>query len=418
MNNRLATLIISVVMASYLFPAVAAFSEEMLPGIHKIHGIDAQLPNDDLEPMAKLIGDASVVALGESYHTSGGFYRLKARLFRYLVEEKGFRALAIESPWEDADRVAAYVDTCEGLPEDALGGLYGAWRSESIRDLIGWICLWNQRHPDDRVHFFGFDAMQPARDAAALGEYFKHLAWASDDPRVQGIDRCSQDLHASGISRADFAECMKTLDKLWNDFDRREHQLDGRALAENLEWARIRLVGLKAWQGELFYRLRNSARMYEARDEAMAYLFLAIRNLRFPGIKTVIWAHNFHIAKRVQEYVGSATMGNFLADTIGEDYAALALVAPEIEIDWPARGCGRVEQVVPADSVEQILSKLGAPYLFVDLAFPGESAPLLESGRGYWMSWFPNTVVRGQWDGIFFLAHSPPMVPVTREPCR
>ncbi len=418
MNKRLTALIGSVVMTSCLFPAAAASSEEILPGIHRIHGIDAALPTDDLEPMARLIGDASVVALGESYHTSGGFYRLKARLIRYLVEDKGFRAFAIESPWENADLLAAYVDTCEGLPEDALRGLYGAWRSASVRDLIEWMCLWNQRNPNDRVHFFGFDAKQPARDAAALKEFLERLALKADDPRVRGIDRCSQDLHAGGISRTDFAECMDALGRLWSDFDRRDYQMVGRARAENLEWARIRLVGLKAWQGELFYRLRDSARMYEARDEAMAYIFLAIRNLRFPGVKTVIWGHNFHIGKEVQEYVGSATMGTFLADALGDDYAALALIAPEIEIDWPARGCGRVEQVVPSNSVERVLSELGVPYLFVDLVSPGVSSPLLESGRGYWMSWFPDTVVRDQWDGLFFLAHSPAMVPVTREPCR
>ncbi len=419
MSKRRVALIGSVMLtAGCLFPAAAALGEEIFPGIHTFDGIYAVLPTDDLEPVAAVIGDAPIVALGESYHTSGGFYRLKYRIFRYLVEEMGFRAFAIESPWDYAESAAAYVENCEGSPEEAIGGLFGVWRSESMRDLVKWMCVWNHRHPDDRVHFFGFDEQQPGLDAAALKEHLRRFGLKDDDPRVQGIDRCSQFRGHRGIMPERYFDCVKSLDQLWNYFDRREGNIVRRTSAEELEWARIRLVGLKAWQEQIYYSRSDFPRSIQARDEAMAYIFLAIRNLRFPGIKTVVWAHNFHIEKSHSETRRASAMGSFLADALGDDYVSLALIAYHVEIDWYGLGCGTVETAIPEDSVEHLLSELGEPYLFVDLDFPGAISPFLESGQEYWISWLEHTVVRDQWDGLFYLVYSPPMVPLAWEPCR
>ncbi|HSF42349.1 MAG TPA: erythromycin esterase family protein, partial [Thermoanaerobaculia bacterium] len=77
------------------------------PGVWRLpHGNDPTLPLDDLEPLRSLIGKATVVGLGETIHTSGGYYRMKHRAFRFLVEKMGFRVFAFESPWENAEKVA------------------------------------------------------------------------------------------------------------------------------------------------------------------------------------------------------------------------------------------------------------------------------------------------------------------------
>ena len=50
-------------------------STALLPGVYKLAGSEPGLPTGDLEPLRKLIGKASVVGLGESIHTSGGYYQ-------------------------------------------------------------------------------------------------------------------------------------------------------------------------------------------------------------------------------------------------------------------------------------------------------------------------------------------------------
>lgn len=74
-----------------LLVATGAAATEIEPGIYRIEGLGDSLPKDDLEPLAGIVGKAELVGLGEAVHTSGDFYRAKFRIFRYLVEELGFR---------------------------------------------------------------------------------------------------------------------------------------------------------------------------------------------------------------------------------------------------------------------------------------------------------------------------------------
>src|SRR5690349_13996770 len=72
---------------------------EIVPGVHVLDGISPTLPYSDLQPFQAIVGDATVVALGESTHTSAGYYQAKSRLIRYMVEELGFRVVFLESSW-------------------------------------------------------------------------------------------------------------------------------------------------------------------------------------------------------------------------------------------------------------------------------------------------------------------------------
>jgi erythromycin esterase len=105
-------------------------------GLWRLTGTDPHLPQDDLEPLRKVIGGAKFVGLGESIHTSGGFYQLKDRTFRFLVERMGFRAFGMETSWFRADRVERYVQTCQGTPRDAIRGIFGVWQSAEVQDMV------------------------------------------------------------------------------------------------------------------------------------------------------------------------------------------------------------------------------------------------------------------------------------------
>ncbi len=64
---------------------------------------------DDYDALLDLVGDAPLVLLGEASHGTHEFYRERARITRRLIEEKGFRAVAVEADWPDAYRVNRYV---------------------------------------------------------------------------------------------------------------------------------------------------------------------------------------------------------------------------------------------------------------------------------------------------------------------
>ena len=72
---------------------------------------------------------------------------MKHRIFRDLVENLGFRVFAIENHWAAGEKADRYVQTCEGSPEEAADTHMHLWRSVELRDLVQWMCEWNQAHP-------------------------------------------------------------------------------------------------------------------------------------------------------------------------------------------------------------------------------------------------------------------------------
>jgi hypothetical protein len=208
-------------------------------GVFPLAGIDSRLPHDDLEPLSRLVADSRVVAFGESVHTSGGYSTAKFRLFKYLVERHGFRAYGFETPWKDAELVSDYVATCRGNAKKAIrDGLFGVWANRVVLDLVEWMCQWNQRNPNDKLVFFGFDAQQPWDDARALKQL---LESTGGSPLVAGLGQCdgansasSADYYSthgypsfSGTIRpADFAACLSALDAVDAFLARREKHGD------------------------------------------------------------------------------------------------------------------------------------------------------------------------------------------------
>ena len=54
----------AIVLLLGLATASESRGQEVLPGIHVLRGIGASLPQDDLEPLGEVVGDAEVVASG------------------------------------------------------------------------------------------------------------------------------------------------------------------------------------------------------------------------------------------------------------------------------------------------------------------------------------------------------------------
>lgn len=87
----------------------------------------------DLRALGAMIGDARVVGLGEATHGSHEFFAMKQRLFRYLVEEKGFTTFALETSWTSGLQIEEYLQGGPGdarqVVKEALGGSPGTARS-------------------------------------------------------------------------------------------------------------------------------------------------------------------------------------------------------------------------------------------------------------------------------------------------
>ncbi|MEV4195519.1 erythromycin esterase family protein [Streptomyces toxytricini] len=117
----------------------------------------------DLRALGSMVGDARVVGLGEATHGSHEFFAMKERVFRHLVEERGFTTFALEMSWSAGLRIDAFL---QGGPGDArtvaASALRGSpWEREEFVSLIAWMREHNRRNPHRPVHFMGDDLGGP-----------------------------------------------------------------------------------------------------------------------------------------------------------------------------------------------------------------------------------------------------------------
>jgi erythromycin esterase-like protein len=377
---------------------------------------------DDLEPLRRIVGDATVVALGESYHTSGGFYLMKHRIFRFLVEEMGFRAFAMETNWQSAERAAAYVQTCGGTAEEAIRG-ESVWESTEYADLLRWMCEWNSVHPDpaDKLAMFGFDIQQPWHDGPGLVTFLQRIGISPNDWRSDGLHSCEQAFtpaHMPGeIPPALHNTCVQALDAIEQHLRTNQADVQRRTSKQDFDIALLRVIGLRAWEESAFTIARDFSAGFNVRDEAMAYAFHVRRAMKAPNAKTVVWAANMHVTRNPLEgeQLGREVLlplqpiGSFLAATFGQKYVTFALTAYDTEVDFGNSACGLVSRT--PDSVEERLAKFGHGALLVRPRRgprPDEAAAMgLNLVRPY-----------EDYDGIIFLAHSPKMHPLGWPSCR
>ena len=396
-------------------------------GIHVIAGLSPTLGYSDLAPFAEIVGDATVVGLGESTHTSGGYYQAKARLVRYMVEQLGFRVVAMETPWLEARVAEEYVRSCAGTAEQATRSLLVVWRDAAVRDLLGWLCAYNQSHASDPVYLFGFDIQEPWSSAAAFDAFVRSAA-PSESARIEPLYSClgtgsssltlfyqSQqflDHYAGKRNTTAHANCLAGITSAEQWLEQNSAGLTASSSARSVEEARLALMGLRAWEEQFW--LPDPA-WYEVRDRAMANMMLRVRALEAPGKKMAVWAWNWHVAWRYEVVTGwdadtahkltrqgGRSMGGFLRDSLGAGYRPIGLVGYQVHTF-------SAQDPIPTHglSIERWLNQFDADYLLVDLRAP-IAGGVIAPGTKYSISreWADPYQ---QYSALLFLAQSPGM---------
>ncbi|MDB5729244.1 MAG: erythromycin esterase family protein, partial [Noviherbaspirillum sp.] len=152
-------------------------------------------PDEDFERVIGLIGDASIVLLGEASHGTREFYRIRADITRRLISSKGFDAIAVEADWPDALEVSRYIRNVdaaadrrarkdypterERVAEEALKGFerfpQWMWRNTEVVELVDWLRTHNMRidKPESRIGFFGLDLYSLRKSMDSVVRYLE-----------------------------------------------------------------------------------------------------------------------------------------------------------------------------------------------------------------------------------------------------
>ncbi|MEO0732860.1 MAG: erythromycin esterase family protein, partial [Bacteroidota bacterium] len=258
------------------------------------------------------LADAQVTGLGEATHGTHEFFTFKHELFRYLVEEHGYRALVFEIDFAEALLFDDYVRRGKGTPEQLMQDhMYlWLWQTQEIRDLLLWMRDFNRgRAASDQVRFLGNDAQTTRYNARAL-----HERILAQDPAL--------------------AAEVWSLTKRYRQLDRTTYRQAGEELHQRIVRELRTVQALVAAENDvLLDQLSQNLLATEALLWAeLQRPYVNRRDLRMAintqwwaehlGVKTVVWAHNLHVGDH-PTLLNSGAMGSYLKDVYGVGYQSI-----------------------------------------------------------------------------------------------
>ncbi len=124
-----------------------------------------------LDPMA----GKSVIALGEATHGTAEFFNAKHRIFKYLVENHGYKVFAFEADFGESIFINEAVqegstDQIDALMKSKMH--FWTWKTEEVKDLLEWMCEYNKGLPEsERVQYMGVDCQFNTHHPDMIMEY-------------------------------------------------------------------------------------------------------------------------------------------------------------------------------------------------------------------------------------------------------
>jgi erythromycin esterase len=287
---------------------------------------------DDLTPLGEMIGDARIVGLGEGTHGTREFFRMKHRIFRYLVEQKGFTHFAIEATWPEANEINHYVLTGGGgkTPAQLVRNMhFWTWDTQEVLDLVNWMRHWNTTAPvDKRVQFLGFDMQYPGLAIDTVIAFVQRTNLSNRAFVTQHLSCIARYRNNGGsfvqnpngytaLSDAEKESCRDSLAQVHKLLKDNEASLE--AASSDEEHARA-LQSARVVQQFERMTAAGSPRGSYIRDTAMAENTDWLLSRAPAGTRIVLWAHNYHVGRTAN------AMGRHLALKYGADYRNLGFL--------------------------------------------------------------------------------------------
>lgn len=277
---------------------------ETLPGLISRHGESFEaLENANLDPLIERIGDARVVLIGEASHGTSEFYRMRARITRRLIEEKGFKIVAAEADWPDAARIDHYVRHRDVSPSDWTAFARfptWMWRNVEVRDFVDWLHRRNKPlDMSERTGFYGLDLYSLYSSVRAVVDYLDDV-----DPDLAGVARwrygCLSPWEAdpAAYGRAAltgaYRDCQRQVVQMLAElYEKRQDYVhkDGERFLDASQNAFL-VANAERYYRIMYYGSRASwnlrdGHMFDTLEQVMAH--------HGEGSKAVVWAHNSHI---------------------------------------------------------------------------------------------------------------------------
>nr|BFD64694.1 hypothetical protein BdHM001_33750 [Bdellovibrio sp. HM001] len=251
---------------------------------------------ESLDDLIKIMSTRRVVMLGEATHGTHEFYNIRRQISERLIQNHGFKFIAVEGDWPDCQKLNDYIQTgAGGSAREVMKQFHRwptwLWANDETASLIEWMRNY-------KAGFYGLDVY-------SLFESIEHvIKFASEqDPKLaQEIRKqysCFEPFERNEKSYASFLvkfpegcrhEVLAGLRNLLR-IHLSDLPADGKSLFNAQQNARI------VAHAENYYRsmLFGGPQSWNVRDHHMMDTLDLLLQREGPDSKCIVWAHNSHI---------------------------------------------------------------------------------------------------------------------------
>ncbi|WP_417896986.1 erythromycin esterase family protein [Bacillus toyonensis] len=296
---------------------------------HPLKTTEPSKPFEDLKPLKKMIGGAQYVGLGENTHGSSEIFTMKFRLVKYLVTEMGFTNFTMEEDWGNGLKLNEYIQTGKGNPREFLKLLYP---TDEIIAMIEWMKDYNADPSNKKkIQFIGLDLK--TMDQSVFNKVIDYVKQHRPDLRAE-VEENYKDLSSFTGSIQEYmnlapemkAKFKANAEKVAQLLKDEKEQTNKDVGSSEYIWVKATANAIEKFTTMLLSNdYPNVIKLHEQylADHAMW------AQETFGG-KTMVWAHNIHMAKGIiDEKLYPDAAGQFLKERLDNNYVTIGSTTTE-----------------------------------------------------------------------------------------
>lgn len=291
--------------------------------------------SQDLQPLLQKISRSKVVMLGEASHGTHEFYAWRAAISRELIENHGFRFIAVEGDWPPAWQLNNFLHgRFQGGAEEALRKFHRwptwMWANREMIELATWLRSRNEKTSDnEKAGFYGLDVYSLFESIEAILEQTQRIS-PFLARRLRTRYECFEPFSANEKSYArsllQFPEgCQEAV--MANLHDLLHQRLELTSAGENRLFDARQNARIVA-NAENYFRamVHGTDDSWNVRDRHMHETLSCLLEHYGPESKAIVWAHNTHVGDyRATDMVeqGQINIGGLARETWGAEAVSL-----------------------------------------------------------------------------------------------
>lgn len=332
-------------------------------------------PKDDLKdlmPLKELLKDKEIVGMGEATHGTSEFFKMKHRVYKFLVEEMGYRAFAIEANFGECEIINDYILNKSGDEQTALNTFsFITWRTDELKEMLNWMRDYNLKVKEkDKIRFYGYDMQEMTREYSILKKYFNKTSPELENKLLKEVSPKInfQDFKVDETitkNKAALKEIIKNVEDSKNELINKSSLDEYETMIKNLDIINQCLDLNNCFDSTDQYKYVS------LRDKCMAENIKWIKNKEssLGNNKIMLWAHNGHVANSRYIKSGYFTMGKYLKEFYGDKYYILGFEFFKGKFNAKYNTIFTENELKESDdkTLGYLFNKLETPIFYIDL---------------------------------------------------